>query len=939
MCPNSVDMPVATTTRLAATMGHQRARVGHVAPVAQRKPSVLEARGGLLDRRGLAGERGLVDREIDRLDQSSVGGDPVAGAEEHDIAWHELPRRDDGFVAVAQHTGRRGGHAPQGLDRPFRAVLLDEAEQHGEQHDDRDDHGFESVAEQSRDERRAEQDQDQHVLELSRERVPGGRACRGVQLVRPVHGGGVVRPQGSRVRSRTCAASPSPRPRTGCASPPQVAIQALQSRSFRVLRSGAEVAITAGLLDGRSRSRPSDPLASRAAASCSNSRSCASTPCTRRRSIAPQTRTIRTAHAATGPAMSPTNRHAPIRALLTLRPSTVRDDSSHRQIDTQNVIVSFWLCVTREARDGLAELPPPALLLDSGARGWRSRRAADKLRLSQPTISAQVKMLEEALGERLFQRKGRTLVLTDVGRVVDRYADEIFTAGHELLETLKGRPSGRAPQLAVGVANAVPKLVVYRLLLPATEGTEAIQITCREGHPDQLIAQLATHTLDVVISDTPAPPHVRVKVFNHLLGESGTTFFAGVPLARRLRRRFPRSLNGAAMLLPTVNTALRRALDQWFEAEGLRPTVAGEFEDSALLQAFGEAGRAVFPAPTAIERDVCRHYRVGDRRPDVRGPGAVLRDFRGAPTQAPGGRGHYERGSDGGVRLTGHRVVRFCASVCRRAWPGRRTPRRLPSPSRTASDAGGSSASGPTAVAPISIASTPSAISSPAPEPTMPTPRMRSVSGSISSLVMPSTRSMAMARPDAGHGNLRDLDLEALLLGLGFGQARPRDFGIGEHHRRNRRRLEHRLVPGDRLDRHARFVRRLVRQHRLAGHVADREDRRLGGAALPVGLDEALGVDLDLASCRGRRSSRSAGGRSRPARSRRSASFGAPSPSKVTVTPLVRRPSSTVTLVESITLSKVFSTRCARSCTRSRSAPGSRPGVISTTDTLVPSAA
>ena len=237
-------------------------------------------------------------------------------------------------------------------------------------------------------------------------------------------------------------------------------------------------------------------------------------------------------------------------------------------------------------------------------------KAAEKLRLSQPTVSAQVKMLEEALGERLFQRKGRTLVLTDVGRVVDRYADEIFTIGHELLETLKGQPSSRAPQLTVGVANAVPKLVVYRLLRPATEGTAAFQITCREGHPDQLIAQLATHTLDVVISDTPAPPHVRVKVFNHLLGESGTTFFAGAPLARRLRRRFPRSLNGAPTLLPTFNTALRRALEQWFAAEGLHPTVAGEFEDSALLKAFGEAGRAVFPAPTAIERDVCRHYRV-----------------------------------------------------------------------------------------------------------------------------------------------------------------------------------------------------------------------------------------------------------------------------------------------------------------------------------------
>lgn len=238
-------------------------------------------------------------------------------------------------------------------------------------------------------------------------------------------------------------------------------------------------------------------------------------------------------------------------------------------------------------------------------------RAAEKLRVSQPTISAQIKMLEDALGERLFQRKGRTLVLTEVGRVVDRYADEIFTVGHELLETLKGRPSGRAPQLTVGVANVVPKLVVYRLLRPATEGAEAVQIACREGHPDQLIAQLATHALDVVISDTPAPPHVRVRVFNHMLGESGTSFFAGSALARRLRARFPRSLTGTPLLLPTFNTALRRGLEQWFNAEHLHPAVAGEFEDSALLQAFGEAGRAVFPAPTAIEQDVCRHYRVG----------------------------------------------------------------------------------------------------------------------------------------------------------------------------------------------------------------------------------------------------------------------------------------------------------------------------------------
>jgi LysR family transcriptional activator of nhaA len=160
------------------------------------------------------------------------------------------------------------------------------------------------------------------------------------------------------------------------------------------------------------------------------------------------------------------------------------------------------------------------------------------------------------------------------------------------------------------VANAVPKLVVYRLLSPAIDGPEPVQISCHEDNPDQLLAQLATHALDVVISDTPAAPHVRVKVFNHLLGESGTSFFAGRPLAQRLRRRFPASLTGARMLLPTINTSLRRGLEQWFETEGLRPLVAGEFEDPALLTTFGERIRVVFPAPTAIEAEILRSHRV-----------------------------------------------------------------------------------------------------------------------------------------------------------------------------------------------------------------------------------------------------------------------------------------------------------------------------------------
>jgi LysR family transcriptional activator of nhaA len=237
-------------------------------------------------------------------------------------------------------------------------------------------------------------------------------------------------------------------------------------------------------------------------------------------------------------------------------------------------------------------------------------RAAEKLRLAQPTISAQIRQLEDSLGERLFQRQGRTLVPTDVGRLVYRYADEIFGIGRELMETLRGRPAGRPLQLTVGVANAVPKLVVYRLLRPAVEGPDAVHLVCREDSTDRLLADLATHALDVVITDRPAPEHVRVRAFNHLLGESDTSFFAPPALASRLRRKFPASLKDAPALLPTPNTALRRGLDEWCAKHDLQLRVIGEFEDSALMKVFGQAAPAIFPAPSAIEQDICRFYGV-----------------------------------------------------------------------------------------------------------------------------------------------------------------------------------------------------------------------------------------------------------------------------------------------------------------------------------------
>jgi LysR family transcriptional activator of nhaA len=244
------------------------------------------------------------------------------------------------------------------------------------------------------------------------------------------------------------------------------------------------------------------------------------------------------------------------------------------------------------------------------AREGGVSKAAAKLRLSQPTVSAQVKRLEDALGQRLFERQGRALVLSDTGRLVFRYADEIFGLGREMLETLRGRPAGRPLQLTVGVANALPKLIVHRLLVPATALAEPVHLVCREDNLEKLVAELATHALDVLIADSPAPAHLRVKVFNHLLGESAIAFYAPAARAARLRRTFPRSLAGVPIALPTASTAVRRGLDEWFEREGIRPQIAGEFDDSALMKTVAQGAGLVFPAPSAIERDVCGLYRV-----------------------------------------------------------------------------------------------------------------------------------------------------------------------------------------------------------------------------------------------------------------------------------------------------------------------------------------
>lgn len=251
-------------------------------------------------------------------------------------------------------------------------------------------------------------------------------------------------------------------------------------------------------------------------------------------------------------------------------------------------------------------------------------RAATKLSLSHPTVSAQIRALERALGEKLFVRSGRRLALTEIGRVVYRYADEIFSLGRELRDVLAGRPAGRPLRLVVGIADVVPKLVARRLLEPALRLEEPIQLVCREDKPDRLLAELAVHDLDVVLADAPVAPTVRIRAFNHLLGECDVVIFGTEKLSRAHQRGFPRSLDGAPVILPTENTNLRRTLDQWFATHGIRPRVIGEFEDNALLKVFGQAGMGLFPASSVIAKEVSRQYRV---RPIGRLPGVRERFY------------------------------------------------------------------------------------------------------------------------------------------------------------------------------------------------------------------------------------------------------------------------------------------------------------------------
>jgi len=237
-------------------------------------------------------------------------------------------------------------------------------------------------------------------------------------------------------------------------------------------------------------------------------------------------------------------------------------------------------------------------------------KAADNLRVSPSTISTQIGRLEEELGHKLFDRQGRKLVLTDAGHVVYRYAEEIFLLGREIFDSLRDQPTKRPLKVHVGIAEVIPKLLAKKFLMPVLQLSDDLQLICHENRTDRLLAELSIHNLDVVLTDTPVGSSVKVRAYNHLLGESDIMLFAVDSLARKYRRNFPDSLQTAPFLLPTAGTALRGLLSNWFDAHDIRPRIVGEFDDSALLKVFGQQGLGVFAAPAIIRSEIGKQYGV-----------------------------------------------------------------------------------------------------------------------------------------------------------------------------------------------------------------------------------------------------------------------------------------------------------------------------------------
>jgi LysR family transcriptional activator of nhaA len=237
-------------------------------------------------------------------------------------------------------------------------------------------------------------------------------------------------------------------------------------------------------------------------------------------------------------------------------------------------------------------------------------RASSQLHVTPQSISSQLAELEEALGTGLFRRVGRGLEITDIGRRIVSYAEEIFGLEDELLAVVRDQGSRTALPFRIGIADSVPKSLTYRVVEPALHMEEAVRLFCKEGRLVSLLADLSVHRLDMVIADRAMPADVKVRAYNHLLGSSDVTVFGAEPLVQKLKGTFPALVDNAPFLMPGEEVAIRPLLEQWFEAQRVRPRIVGEFDDSALLKAFGQGSAGLFVAPTAIADYVCRQYDV-----------------------------------------------------------------------------------------------------------------------------------------------------------------------------------------------------------------------------------------------------------------------------------------------------------------------------------------
>lgn len=244
------------------------------------------------------------------------------------------------------------------------------------------------------------------------------------------------------------------------------------------------------------------------------------------------------------------------------------------------------------------------------ARAGSIARASEQLDLTPQTLSGQIGLLEASLEATLFKRVGRGLELTETGRLALSYADEIFEIGAEMEQALSGGTVKQVTTFRVGIADVMPKSIVYSLLAPAMTLSEPIKIICREDKLDKLLGDLAIHRLDLVLSDRPMPEQLDIKGNNHKLGECGISFFATPTLAAKYQQGFPASLNQAPLLVPSLDTAMRRRLMRWFDAERIRPQIVGEFDDSALMKAFGQAGIGIFMAPSVIASEIVQQFGV-----------------------------------------------------------------------------------------------------------------------------------------------------------------------------------------------------------------------------------------------------------------------------------------------------------------------------------------